>query len=96
MFLTKSRFNIGISCPTKLFYESNPEQFDDSDAGNEFIKALAKGGIQIGEMAKLYYPNGIEIDGKTKEDQLKQTNAELLKENVILYEAAIICGNKLK
>jgi hypothetical protein len=28
MYLTKSRFKIGISCPTKLYYESNPQQFN--------------------------------------------------------------------
>ena len=62
MYLTKSRFKIGVSCPTKLYYASKPEKFDNKDRDNEFMRALAKGGLQAGEIAKLYYPGGIEID----------------------------------
>jgi hypothetical protein len=93
-YLTKSRFKIGMSCPTKLYFESNSSQFDNNDDGNEFMKALAKGGIQVGEMARLYYPNGIEIDGRNKEEQLAQTNTALQQKNVIIYEAAIKVGHK--
>ena len=93
MYLTKSRFNIGMSCPTKLYYESS-DNYANSDDGNEFMKALAKGGIQVGEMAKLYYPGGIEIDTVGKENQLNQTNEALLQENVIIYEAALRVGHK--
>ena len=93
MYLTKSRFKIGISCPTKLYYDTS-ENYKNSDDGNEFMKALAKGGIQVGEMAKLYYPGGIEIDTVGKENQLNQTNEALLQENVIIYEAAIRVGHK--
>lgn len=93
MYLTKSCFKIGMSCPTKLYYESS-DQYQNNAAGNEFMKALAKGGLQVGEMAKLYYPGGIEINGKNKEEQLAQTNSALLQENVIIYEAAILVGHK--
>jgi hypothetical protein len=94
MYLTKSRFKIGISCPTKLYYAAHPIDFHNNDEENEFMQALSKGGLQVGELAKLYYPGGIEVDGKTKEIQLKQTNAALKKENVIIYEAAILVGHK--
>ncbi len=30
-YLTKSRFKIGMSCPTKLYFESNSSQFDNDD-----------------------------------------------------------------
>jgi len=93
MYLTKSRFKIGLSCPTKLYYESS-DKYENYDDGNEFMKALAKGGLQVGEMAKLYYPGGVEIDGRNKEDQLTQTNNALQQENVIIYEAAIKVGHK--
>ena len=69
MYLTKSRFKIGISCPTKLYYEVHPNDFHNTDDGNEFMKALAEGGLQVGELAKLYYPGGVEIDGVS--DELK-------------------------
>jgi len=61
--LTKSRFKIGMSCPTKLYYESS-DKYDNNDDCNELMGALAKGGLQVGEMAKLYYPGGVEIDGR--------------------------------
>ena len=93
MYLTKSRFKTGVSCPTKLYYDSS-EKYIDNDDGNEFMKALAKGGIQVGEMAKLYYPGGVEIDAVGRENQLNQTNETLLQENVIIYEAAILVGYK--
>ncbi len=94
MYLTKSRFKIGISCPTKLYYESNSHEFDNNDNANEFMKALAKGGLQCGELAKLYYPGGIEIDGVSKKEQLEQTNTALKQLNVIIYEAAIKIDHK--
>ena len=94
MYLTKSRFKIGISCPTKLYYESNSQQFDNNDDVNEFMKALAKGGLQSGELAKLYYPGGIEIDGISKDEQLEQTKTALKQENAIIYEAAIKIDHK--
>jgi len=93
MYLTKSRFKTGMSCPTKLYYESS-DKYENNDDGNDFMKALAKGGLQVGEMAKLYYPGGVEIDGRNKEDQLAQTNNALQQDNVIIYEAAIMVGHK--
>jgi hypothetical protein len=93
MYLTKSRFKTGMSCPTKLYYESS-DKYENNDDGNEFMKALAKGGLQVGEMAKLYYPGGVEIDGRNKEDPLTLTNNALQQENVIIYEAAIKVGHK--
>ena len=38
MYLTKSRFKIGMSCPTKLYYESKPDEFDNKDADMDFNK----------------------------------------------------------
>ena len=58
------------------------------------MRALAKGGLQAGEIAKLYYPGGIEIDGISEEEQLYQTNTALKQEDVIIYEAAIKIGHK--
>ena len=94
MYLTKSRFKIGLSCPTKLYYDSFPKDYHNNDEGNEFMQALAKGGLQVGELAKLYFPGGIEIDGESKQKQLEQTKSALKKENVILYEAALLVDHK--
>lgn len=42
---TKTIFNEALSCPTKLFYTKNEEY------------VLAKGGYQVGELAKYKYSN---------------------------------------
>lgn len=54
-YLTKSIFTHCLDCPTKLYYATNdgyPSKMDE----NDFLQSLAKGGIQVGELAKLYYP----------------------------------------
>jgi len=38
MYLTKSRFKTGLSCPTKLCYETNPLDFVNHDDVNEFVQ----------------------------------------------------------
>jgi hypothetical protein len=92
-FLTKSKFTHCLECPTKLYYKSHEDKYATSQDDNDFLKALAEGGIQVGELAKLYYPGGIEIPySQDKSISLEQT-AELLKQDeVILYEAAFQHG----
>jgi hypothetical protein len=51
--LTKSRFKIGAECPTKLFFNDRKE-YGNKKHQDEFLKALAEGGFQVGELAKLY------------------------------------------
>ena len=58
--LTKSKFVHSLECPTKLYYSTHDEYVSIQDA-NDFLKALAEGGMQVGELAKLYYPDGIEV-----------------------------------
>lgn len=88
-FLTKSKFTLALDCPTKLYYASKPGYKSTLD-DNEFLEALAKGGIQVGELAKMYYPGGIDIETLDKKEALQQTEALLEKEEVIIYEAAML------
>ena len=39
MYLTKSRFKTGMSCPTKLYYESS-DKYENNDDGNDFMKGM--------------------------------------------------------
>ena len=48
--LTKTRFKIGLECPTKLYYLS--EGYPSSKDKNEFLQVHADGGHQVGEYAK--------------------------------------------
>ncbi len=59
--LSKSDFQLALSCPKKLVYKK--ENYPTTNDTNEYMEMLAKGGYIIGEMAKLYYPTGIEIEG---------------------------------
>ncbi|MDH4467964.1 MAG: DUF2779 domain-containing protein [Bacteriovoracaceae bacterium] len=88
-YLTKSRFKLGLECPTKLYYFGKADQYTDSSLDNEFLQYLARGGFQVGALAKAYYTGGIEIEGLNHEEALAKTKNELQKENVILYEPAI-------
>lgn len=86
-YLTKSRFKLGIECPTKLFY-TDDKSFGNLNEENTFLASLAEGGFQVGELAKLYYSGGIEITSNDKDEAARET-LELLKgESVIIYEAA--------
>jgi len=90
--LTKSRFKLACECPTKLFYTGNSEYADHNQV-DKFLKALAEGGIQVGELAKCYFPSGFDIKTPDYEQSLAETNELLNDDKVIIYEAAIQAGN---
>ncbi|MBA7514978.1 hypothetical protein ES705_07964 [subsurface metagenome] len=87
-YLTKSRFLLALDCPTKLYY-TGKEQYPDKKCDNEFLDALAKGGFQVGALAKCYYPAGHEIETLNYDEAVQQTNELLQQENVVIFEAAI-------
>jgi len=87
-YLTKSRFKIASDCPRKLYYSGKAE-YGNAKENDDFLQALAEGGYQVGELAKLYYPGGHDIVESGYETPLKRTCALLQQENVIIYEAAI-------
>jgi len=92
-FLTKSKFTHCLECPTKLYYKNHENEYATSQDDNDFLQALAEGGIQVGELAKLYHPGGIEIEySRDKSISLEQTAELLERDEVIIYEAAIRHG----
>lgn len=90
-YLTKSRFKLGLECPTKLYYTKNTEYHDNQES-DPFMQALAKGGYQVGEMAKYKYCDdphgyGITIDTLAEEEALRLTKDKLLAHpNVVIAE----------
>ncbi len=58
-----------------------------------FLKALADGGHQVGELAKCYHPGGIEIETLDYEEALKETQELLKRDQVIIFEAAVSYQN---
>ena len=91
-YLTKSRFKIGLECPTKLYY-TKKNKYVDAKLDDEFLKALAEGGFQVGELAKLYFPGGIDIDDLDYQTAIGQTDKLLKEEHSIIYEAAFLFEN---
>ena len=86
---TKSAFKIAMGCPTRLYYAYDPETYANQDEGNEFLMALAKGGFQVGALAKLYCGVDVDLEGSEKYDLPLAQTAELLKrETVTIAEAA--------
>lgn len=65
---------------------------------DSFLAALAEGGYQVGALACLMYPGGVEVDDIGHEAQLARTKELLARENVTIYEAAfahdgLSCGS---
>ena len=89
--LTKSRFKIALECPNKLFYTSKKEYANNKNE-DPFLKALANGGFQVEELARLHYPNGIFINTENYEYEkaFQLTQDALQNENVVIYEAAFL------
>ena len=88
MFLTKSRFVTALTCPTKLFYMADTDYANQS-VEDTFLAALAEGSFQVGELAKQYFPGGINIGTLDSIKALAKTNELLRNENVIIFEAAV-------
>ena len=92
-YLTKSRFKIATECPSKLYYTGKPREYKDSMQENTFLAMLAEGGYQVGALAKLRYPDGIEITEKTHAEASAKTLELLGQEDVVLFEPAILVGD---
>lgn len=89
--LTKSRFKLGLECPNKLFY-TGKEEYSNSKVENSFLEALAEGGFQVEELARMQFPDGVLIEEEdwNYEGLWEQTQKLLQQENVIIYEAAFL------
>lgn len=89
-YLTKSIFKIGLDCPRKLFYHKKPNEYFDAKVEDPFLESLARGGYQVGMLAQLKYPSGIEIKSKDYAESVAQTAQYLNEDHKILFEAAFM------
>lgn len=90
-YLTKSRFALALECPTKLDYVDD-RAYANADRDNEFLKALAEGGHQVGALAKCLFAGGVEIDVPGHDEQVTRTADLLQQPSATLFEAAIRTG----
>jgi hypothetical protein len=94
-YLTKSRFKQALECPDKLYYTGRKQEYADSRDDDDFLRQLAKGGMQVGELAKCYFPGGVEVETLDNEAALAKTRELMQRENVTIFEAAIAFENLL-
>lgn len=88
-YLTKSRFKLAVECPTKLYYTGKAD-YANTNNDNEFLAMLADGGFQVGELAKLKYPEGVEVKTKQVAQAIAETAELLQQDNITLFEPAIV------
>src|SRR5688500_14744743 len=86
-YLTKSRFKTAMECPTKLFYTGKPE-YANNKLEDPFLRHLADGGFQVGELAKCYFPGGIEVTSRGYDESVRETDDLLARDNVTIFEGA--------
>ncbi|HTS18040.1 MAG TPA: DUF2779 domain-containing protein [Verrucomicrobiae bacterium] len=94
MYLTKSDFIVGRTCPTKLYYRKlrYPSLLDD----DPYLEFLTDGGYMVETMAKLLYPGGREIGHWDKPEQaFEATRKALADGNCTLFEATVVNGKML-
>lgn len=90
--LSKSRFKIALECPRKLVY-STDSRYANTKNSDDLLKSLAEGGHQVGALAKLMHPGGIEITADTIDEQVLETERFLEQENITLFEPTFRHGN---
>lgn len=92
--LTKSLFQLALSCPAKLFY-AGKTVYANRSLEDSFLASLAEGGFQIGALAKRYYPEGIEVDADNTAKALQQTALLMQRDEVVIFEAVFSHGSLL-
>lgn len=92
-YLTKSRFKLGLECPTKLYYTGKPDVYADQNFDDPFLRSLADGGFQVGELAKFYFPGGTEIERGDYSATAELTRSLIEAGDCTIYEAAFLAGD---
>ena len=69
--LSKSRFKIGADCPNKLYYTFHKEEFPSTKEEDTFLQALAQGGFQVEELARM-------LSGGLADDSARQHARDML------------------
>ena len=93
--LSKSDFKLARSCVTKLYYREHqyPQALDD----NPYLALLAEGGYMVEQLARLMYPEGVELEyGRDPPTDWETTRRHLEAPEVTLFEATLLSGRKLE
>ena len=96
--LTKTLFKLAMECPVKVHYARDC-RYVNTRMDDEFLEALAKGGHQVGALAKLMFraqdPEAVEVSSRDRNEQLAQTKELLARDSVTVFEGTVSVGNLL-
>lgn len=92
-YLTKSRFAMACTCPTKLFYTGKSGEYANEWQSDPTMESLAHEGNRVGALARLYFPGGVLVDTLQIEESLRRTDELLTRPEVTIFEAAIRHGD---
>ena len=92
---TKSAFKIALECPRRLYYAYDSNIYANQQLEDDFLKSLAEGGFQVGELAKVYYgvKGDADIDVLGYDESVEKTKELFKNENINIAEAAFRYGN---
>jgi hypothetical protein len=95
LYLSKSDFKVARTCATKLYYRKLGYASTRDD--DEYLQFLADGGYMVEAIAKLLYPEGIEIGFEKGLEASAAATMRLLQtqERLTLFEATLIFGQRL-
>ena len=87
---TKSAFKTALTCPRQLYYYFDSKNYANQNNDDGFLQALAEGGFQVGELAKIYYGVDADSDIKTLDyvSSIEQTKKLFERDDVCIAEAA--------
>ena len=87
--LTKSKYLYGNQCPKLLWIAVNrPADIPEADAATQYI---FEQGLQVGELAKKLYPDGVDVPQDNFMGNINCTK-ELLPLRKPLFEAGVLSG----
>src|SRR3989344_2891926 len=87
-FLTKSRYVNGLQCSKWIWLAFNrPEELPEVDGATQ---QRFDEGHKVGELAKMLFPDGIEIKEQLNHQENEKETRELLKKRKPLFEAGFI------
>ena len=90
---TKSAFKIALECPRRLYYAYDKNEYANQELDDEFLQSLAEGGYQVGELAKVYYEIGKDVDDLDYDKALERTISLFDRPEINIAEAAFRFGN---
>ena len=94
MRLSKSDFKTARDCPAKLYYKKL--RYPSNDDENPYLAFLADGGYMVETMAKILFPDGIEVGNwSDPEKAFAETVDHIGSGDVALFEPTVIHGDYL-